>query len=184
MERFLSESVEPVHADSFFSVALSGEVHERLSFEYFDPEGYYKRVVRDQALLEKETEKLASNMQYYLDKERVEINKQRVKSRVDYCDIFTKGHSEIVSVVYLIDFAGRFHDGANQIETWLEVEEAPYDFEIIWRFPVGTTVVEIDTALSFEIYGDLVTLWADEGDEVGGYERMEFELPKVMLDTR
>ncbi|TFF92845.1 hypothetical protein EU546_07040 [Candidatus Thorarchaeota archaeon] len=184
MERFLSESVEPVHADSFFSVSRPGEIHERLCFEYVDPEGYYRRVTRDQSLLDKETEKLASNMQYFLDKERVEINSQRVKSRVDYCDIFTKGHSDVVSVVYLIDFAGRFTDGINKIETWLEEEEAPYDFEIIWRFPVGTRVSEIETMLSYEIYNDLVTLWANEGEEVGGYERMEFEMPKEILDTR
>lgn len=184
MERFLSDSVEPVHADSFFSVGQTGEIHERLCFEYVDPEGYYRRVTRDQDLLAKETEKLASNMQYFLNKERVEINKQRVRSRVDYCDIFTKGHSDVVSVVYLIDFAGRFTNGVNQIETWLEEEEAPYDFEIIWRFPVGTRVVEIETMLSYEVYGDLVILWANECDDVGGYEKMEFELPKRMLDTR
>jgi hypothetical protein len=38
--------------------------------------------------------------------------------------------------------------------------------------------------LDFEIYGDLVSLWAHEGDEVGGYERMEFDLTDMILDTR
>ncbi|MFX1578572.1 MAG: hypothetical protein ACFFBJ_02925 [Promethearchaeota archaeon] len=176
MEKALSDLVEPVHADSFFSVGRTGEIHERLCYEYIDPERYYSRVIRDENLLKKEVEKLAANMQYFLDLERVEINGERVKSRVDYCDIFLKGPTEVVSVVYLIDFAGRFHEGGNKIETWLEEEEAPYDFEIIWRFPIGTNIKEIETALDFEIYGDLVTLWALEGDEVGGYERMEFEI--------
>ena len=184
MEKALSELVEPVHADSFFSVSKSGEVHERLCYEYLDPEGYYRRVIRDGGLLRKEIEKLADNMQYFLDQERVEINNERVRSRVDYCDIFLKGATEVVSVIYLIDFAGRFQKGTNKIETWLEEEEAPYDFEILWRFPVGTNIKEIVTTLDFEIYGDLVTLWAHEGDEVGGYERMEFDLTDTILDTR
>jgi hypothetical protein len=184
MEKALSELVEPVHADSFFSVSRSGEVHERLSYEYLDPDGYYRRVIRDEKLLRKEVEKLVDNMQHFLDQERVEINSERVKSQVDYCDIFLKGATEVVAVVYLIDFVGRFREGANKIETWLEEEEAPYDFEILWRFPVGTNIREIETTLDFEIYGDLVTLWAQEGDEVGGYERMEFDLPNTILDTR
>lgn len=184
MEEALSELVEPVHADSFFSVSRTGEIHERLSYEYIDPEGYYRRVIRDEDLLRKEVEKLADNMQSFLDQERVEINSERVRSRVDYCDIFLKGATEVVSVIYLIDFAGRFQEGANKIETWLEEEEAPYDFEIIWRFPVGTHIKEIETTLDFEIYGDLITLWAQEGDEVGGYERMEFDLTDAILDTR
>lgn len=184
MEKALSELVEPVHADSFFSVSRTGEVHERLCYEYLDPEGYYRRVLRDENLFRKEVEKLVDNMQHFLDLERVEINGERVKSRVDYCDIFLKGATEVVSVIYLIDFAGRFVESTNQIETWLEEEEAPYDFEIIWRFPVGSHIKEIETTLDFEIYGDLVTLWAQEGDEVGGYEKMTFELASTLLDTR
>ncbi|MFW9811628.1 MAG: hypothetical protein ACFFF9_04165 [Candidatus Thorarchaeota archaeon] len=184
MEEALSEFVEPIHAESFFSVSNTGEIHERLSYEYTDPEGYYRRVIRDERLLKKEIEKLADNMQHFLDLERVEINEERVKSRVDYCDIFLKGISEVVSVVYLIDFAGRFREGVNKIETWLEEETAPYDFEILWRFPVGSKILAVETTLDFEIYSDIITLWAMEGDEVGGYERMEFELPSSVFDTR
>ncbi len=184
MEKVLSEMVEPVHADSFFSVSRTGEVHERLCFEYLDPEGYYRRVLRDEKLQRKEIENLVGNMQYFLDLERVEINSERVRSHVDYCDIFLKGATEVVSVIYLIDFSGKFQAGVNKIETWLEEEEAPYDFEIIWRFPVGTNIKEIETIMDFEIYGDLVTLWALEGNEVGGYERMEFDLTNFMVDAR
>ncbi|TXT55829.1 MAG: hypothetical protein BAJATHORv1_30212 [Candidatus Thorarchaeota archaeon] len=180
----LSELVEPIHADSFFSVAISGEIHERLTFEYLDPDGYYRRVIRDEDLLREEIEKLVNNMQYYLDKERVEINDQRVRSNVVYADIFTKGASDVVAMTYLIDFAGRFQQGINRIVTWLEEEIAPYDFEIIWRFPAGTEIREIDTLLDYEIYEDIVTLWALEGEDVGGYERMEFILPMEILDTR
>jgi hypothetical protein len=184
MEKFLSDMVEPVHASSFFSVSTTGEIHEQLNFEYLDMEGYYRRVIRDENLLAKEAEKLAGNMQYFLDKERVEINGERVRSRVDFCDIYLKGQSDVVSIIYLIDFAGRFIEGENEIETWLEEEQAPYDFEILWRFPVGTKILEVETTMDFDIYDDIISLWAIDGDDVGGYEKIVFELPLEVLDTR
>lgn len=183
MEEALSELVEPIHAESFFSVSSNGEIHERLSFEYLDPDGYYRRVNKDPDLLRREIMKLSTNMQQFLDLERVEINGVRVKSIVNYTDIFLKGASDVVAVVYIIDFASKFNEGKNLIQTWLEEEEAPYDFEILWRFPVGTQITEIDSLLEYEIYEDLVALWALEGDHVGGYEKMEFILPKEDFDT-
>ena len=184
MEEEPPDMVEPIHAYSFFSVGRSGEIHEKLVFEYLDLDGHYKKIIRDDDLLKKEAEKLASNMQFFLNLERVEINREKVKSRVDYVDIFLKGHSDVVSIVYLIDFAGQFVSGINTIETWLEEEIAPYDFEIIWRFPVGTIIKKIDTLLEYHVYDDIITLWALSGQDVGGYERMEFELPTIHLDTR
>ena len=175
--------VEPVHASSFFSVSRTGEIHERLNFEYLDMEGYYRRVIRDENLLAAEVEKLVGNMQFFLDKERVEINGERVRSRVDFCDIYLKGRTDVVSVVYLIDFTGKFVDGQNVIETWLEEEEAPYDFEILWRFPVGTKIVEVETTMDFDIYDDIISLWAVDGDDVGGYEKIVFELPPSKIET-
>ncbi|MFW9910116.1 MAG: hypothetical protein ACFFEF_16285 [Candidatus Thorarchaeota archaeon] len=178
------DMVEPIHADSFFSVSSTGEIHERLSFEYLDPEGHYRDVLSSEKLLADEITKLSSNMQYFLDLERVEINEEQVKSIVRYTDIFPKGATNIVAIVYLIDFGGVLQSGGNKIQTWLEDEVAPYDFEIIWRFPVGTHIVEIDTKLQYDIYRDLVVLWAEEGSSVGGYELMEFILPKRGFDTR
>ncbi|MFW9957342.1 MAG: hypothetical protein ACFFCT_04660 [Candidatus Odinarchaeota archaeon] len=184
MDEDVSDLVEPVHADSFFSVSSTGEIHERLNYEYLDMSHYYSKVLRDERLLAEEINKLAVNLQYYLDKERVEINRERVRSRVKYCDIFLKGNTDVVAVAYLIDFAGRFHKRMNTIETWIEEEITPYDFEILWRFPVGTKVTEIETVLDYEIYEDVVCLWALDGEEVGGYERMTFALPSSPLEPR
>jgi hypothetical protein len=179
-----SDMVEPVHADSFYSVSSTGEIHERLCFEYLDMDRYYSKVLRDERLLADEVEKLAGNLQFFLDKERVEINGMDAKSKVDYCDIFLKGTTDVVAVVYLIDFAGHLHKGSNKIETWVEEEAAPYDFEILWRFPRGTRITEIETILEYEIYEDILSLWALEGEDVGGYERMIFILPGNTLDRR
>jgi len=179
MEEYMSDMVEPVHAASFFSVSRIGEFHEQLNFEYLDMAGYYRKVVRDENLLAKEVEKLADNMQYFLDKERVEINSERIKSQVDFCDIYLKGQTDVVSVIYLIDFTGKFVNGQNVIETWLEEEQAPYDFEILWRFPIGTKIIEVETTMDFDIYDDIISLWAIDGDDVGGYEKIIFELSSL-----
>ncbi len=179
-----NDLVEPIHAESFFSVSSTGEIHEKLSFEYLDPQGYYREVVSGEDLLSKEIDKLSANLQFFLDQERVEINGEQVKSIVRYTDIFPKGASDVVAIVYLIDFGGRLQIGGNKIQTWLEEELSPYDFEIIWRFPVGTHIVEINSKLDYEVYRDLVVLWAEEGKAVGGYELMEFILPTTSLDTR
>ncbi len=184
MVEFELADVEPVHAESFFSVARSGEVHERLYFEYRDYDGYYAELLRDSESFGEEIGKLSTNLQYYLDQERVEFNGEEVKSIVRYTDIVMKGVTNFVAVLYLIDFAGRFAPTKNIIETWLERETAPYDFEIIWRFPAGTKIEKVDTELEYEVYGDFIVLWALEGDEVGGYEKMVFEFPENVLDTR
>ncbi len=171
-----SELVDPVHASSFFSVSRTGEIHERLIYEYEDPGGYYRRVLADDLLYESEVSTLWQNMQYFLDRERVEINGQQVRSTVRYVDIIPKGPTSVVGAVFIIDFAGKLMQGRNKIETWLDEEDAPYDFDIIWRFPIGTTIVEIETLLDYEILDDIVTLWAIEGQHVGGYERMIFDI--------
>jgi len=183
MDSVESDLVEPLHAESFFSVSRSGEIHERLCFEYVDEGGYYRRVLTNDELLQEEILKLSTNMQRFLDEERVEINGERVRSHVSYTDIFLKGESNVVAVIYLIDFAGHFTGGRNVIETWLEEEMAPYDFEIIWRFPVGTSIGEIETKLGHEVYGDIITLWSFEGEEVGGYEKMVFQMPAAAPST-
>lgn len=179
-----SDMVQPIHAESFFSVSRSGEIHERLCYEYVDPDHYYQKVLQDEQSFRREIETLSNNLQYYLDKERVEINSRGVRSHVHYTDIFLKGESDVVAVVYLIDFSGQFAPKANRIETWLEEETAPYDFEIIWRFPLGTHDIAIESLLDHEIYDSVVVLWALEGDNVGGYERMDFNLPSVKYDNK
>ncbi len=172
--------VEPVHAYSFFSVSMTGEIHEQLIYEYWDHEGYYSRVLSDNELFEQEVTRLWDNMQYFLDQERVEINGERVYSKVSHVEILPKGPTSVVGVVFVIDFRGPFRPGTeNRIETWLEEEDAPYDFEIIWRFPRGTQVMEIDSLLEYEIRDDIIVLWAEEGQHVGGYERMVFRLPET-----
>lgn len=169
--------MEPTHAEAFFSVSSTGEIHERLSYDYVDEGGYYRRVLSDQELLDAEITKLSTNMQRILDAERVEINGRRTMSDVEYVDIIMRDARSLVSAIFLIDFCGQF-ERINRIETWIEEEEAPYDFEIFWRFPRGTRLLEVHTQLEYDNHGDILSLWASTGDRVGGYERLVFELPE------
>ena len=38
--------------------------------------------------------------------------------------------------------------------------------------------------MEFDIYDDIISLWAMDGDDVGGYEKIVFELPPSILDKR
>ncbi len=181
VKSFESDLVEPIYASSFFSVSVSGEIHERLVYEYYDPAGYYQKVLADSSLFEEEVNKFWDNMQYFLDRERVEINGQRVRSEVKFVDIISKGDSGVVAVVFIIDFSGRFIPGHNKIETWLDEEEAPYDFDIVWRFPIGTKIIDIETLLDYDVNDDIVTLWATRDQFVGGYERMVFDITNTIM---
>ena len=172
----LEDEVEPIHAEAFFSVCRTGEIHQRLIFDYDDPEGYYYSVVNDDIKLNEEISKVVVNLQNYLDDEEVIINKIRVKPKVAFCDIIHRGNLDIPSITFVIRYMATFFEGKNIIDTTSDEEYAPYDFEVVWSFPEGTEITLVDTPLHYDIDGSILYLWAYEGESVGGHEIIEFIL--------
>ncbi len=166
--------IVPIHAEAFFSVSKTGEIHQRLIFDYDDPGEYYYSLLDDDLKLNEEIEKVVLNMQEFLDEEKVILNKIRVRPKVTFCDIIHRGRPDIPSITFVIEFKGTFFEGKNVIDTYTEKEYAPYDFEVIWKFPDGTEIVDIDTPLHYEIQDSILYLWAYEGEKVGGAERIAF----------
>ncbi len=177
MNRSESDDVVPVHAESFFSLCMGGEIHQRLCFEYRDPHGHYRNVLLDDELYSEEVARLSDNMQFFLDEEHIEVNNVKVRSVVNYMDIFLKGNTDVVAIVYLIDMRCRLKRVNNRIEFWSDEETAAYDYEILWRFPCGSRVLNVESQLQFELLDDMLLLWAWSGDHVGGHELIEFSLP-------
>ncbi len=173
-----SDRVVPIHAEAFFSLSVDGEIHQRLCFEYHDPTGHYRGVLLDDALYSEEVTQLSDNMQRFLDEERIEINGTRVRPVISYTDIFLKGTTDVVAIVYLIDLRCRFQKTKNRVEFWSDEEIATYDYEILWRFPCGSSITNVETSLQYETLGDILLLWAWKGDNVGGHEVIEFALPQ------
>jgi len=168
--------IVPIHAEAFFSVSKTGEIHQRLIFDYDDPDEYYYSIIDDEMKLADELGKVSANMQDFLDDETVIINKIKVRPKVIFCDIIHRGKPEIPSITFVIEFKGTFFEGKNLIDTYTDEEYAPYDFEVVWKFPEGSEIIDVDTPLHYEIDGTILYLWAYEGEKVGGREKIAFSL--------
>ncbi len=59
-------------------------------------------------------------------------------------------------------------------------EIAEYDIEVLYLFPKGTQIIEVDTPLEYEIRGPILLVWARKGDKVGGYEAVHFKFPSAL----
>ena len=171
------EKILPLHANSFFIVSGDGSFNQILSYDYYDPKGYYDRLTHRPIDFEKEINKLWSNMQDFLDEETIKINDTAVRPLVRYVDIGHRGSETTPFITWIIFFRGRFKRDENSFESWTEKERATYDFEVYWSFPPGTTILEINSPMDYEPQGNLLVLWARKGDQVGGYEKIVFRLP-------
>nr|MDO8062875.1 hypothetical protein [Candidatus Freyrarchaeum guaymaensis] len=172
-----SDEVVPIHAYTCFSVSETGEFHQVLIYDYYDPEGYYASLEGNLDEYAKEVEKLWLNMQGFLDEERNEVNGQPVYPEVVFTDIEFRGQDEYPYIMWVIAFRGDLKPGMNVYSTWTEEEELEYDCEALWVFPDGTEIADVKTLMEYEIHGNILFLWARKGDVIGGHEEISFILP-------
>lgn len=170
------EGIFPVHANSFFIVSRDGAFNQILTYDYYDPSGYYSLLTHRPLDFKKEINKLWSNMQDFLDEETIKVNDVVVRPLVKHVDIEHRGSETTPFLTWIIYFEGRFSKGNNIFETWTEEERATYDFEVYWYFPPKTAIIEIDSPMDYDPQDNILILWARKGDEVGGYEKIVFKL--------
>lgn len=170
--------VEPVHAYGFFSVTSRLEVYQIVVFEYIDYDRYYASISSDVERVDRELEKLAINMQQYLDREEVVVNGERVRPRVVGVNLGFRGDPEEPYLVFFIFFKGRPRRGLNYYENVYEEEVAEYPFEAYWFFPPNAKVEEVECSGTSEIMGEnIVVIRVEEGERIAGYEKITFRLP-------
>ncbi|MEM0042883.1 MAG: hypothetical protein QXF46_02200 [Thermofilaceae archaeon] len=173
----MSESVEPIHAYGFFSVSESLEVNQIVVYEYIDYNRYYASVAKDIDRLNVELERLAANMQRYLDREEVVINGDRLRPKVVGVNLGFRGDPEEPYLVFFIRFRGRPRKGLNYYENIYEEEVAEYPYEAYWFFPSNAKVEEVECAgVSEVIGGQIVIMKVEEGEKITGYEKIVFRL--------
>ncbi|RLF14012.1 MAG: hypothetical protein DRJ66_06800 [Thermoprotei archaeon] len=174
----MSESVRPIHAQEYFTVSTDGEVTQIITFYYHDPEGYYRELA-EEGRIGKELDKMVINMQSFLDEERIYINERRVRPEVVGADLSFLGSPEIVSAIFIIKFKGTIQKGINVYEDHYEPEITEYGYEIYWVFPLGWKILDVEMAGDHEIIGDgnILVVWAEEGTNTGGHERIMFYVP-------
>ncbi len=169
------ENIVPMHASSFFSVTRDGEFHQLLQYDYYDPDGFYFKLEKDEKRFAEEIKTLWHSMQGYLEEETNKVNGELVFPEVKFCDIQFRGKREHPFILWIITFKGVFQRRINNYETITEEEELEYDCYAIWQFPLNTKILQVESKLNYDIFGNRIILWADQGMKIGGYERIQFE---------
>ncbi len=173
----MSEEVVPTSASCFFSVSRSGEFHQFLVYDYYDPRGYYAKLLDKPKKCKGELRRLCANMQSFLDQEEVKVNGLRVYPKVVTAYIGHRGFMDSTYIAWAITFRGPLRRGLNVFENTSERERAEYDFEILWQFPRRSEVVGFQISTEAQVVGrNTLYVTARRGEVVGGYERIEFVL--------
>ncbi len=168
----------PVFAFGFFKVSPEGTFTQHIIYEYSDPEGEISKILSDSGLLERELRELKESMQGFLDKERVLVNGEEAHPKVVAVSIGVMESRRRAFIEYLIEFKGRFKSGVNTYENHYEPEVAEYSYEVMWVFPEGSKVMEVNVGFDYVLIGGRVlTFYVPEGSETPGYEKISFYLP-------
>jgi hypothetical protein len=173
------ESLQPIHAQGFFSVSPSGFIHQIIVYDYYDPEEYYAKLIHRPLEYEEEMERLRAAMQEALDEEEVIVNGVRVYPEVQAVSLEHRMDPRLPYITFLITFSAPLRRGINVYENRYEEEVIEYDYEVFWLFPPGAKVREVVTRTEYEVLGDgnILLLWARKGDRSGSYEKIVFEIP-------
>ncbi len=173
-------NVQPLFASSVFSISPPLEVFQVLIYDYIDPEGTYQKLLEEEDEFQREAEKLWLNMTEFLNAEKVYLNDERVKQQLLHVDIGLRGRADAPYFQWVIHFSGTPSQDINSMKSEVTQEIAEYDIEVLYLFPKGTQIIEVDTPLEYEIRGPILLVWARKGDKVGGYEAVHFKFPSAL----
>jgi hypothetical protein len=168
-------NVQPLFASSIFTISPELEVYQVINYDYSDPDGVYERLLNDENALQKEINKIHSNMADFLAAEKVYINEKRVEQKIIHVDIGLRGNPEIVYFQWVVHFQGVKLNEVNSLESDVQVERAEYDIEVLYLFPQNTRILDVKTPMDYEIREPLLFVWAQKGDVVGGHEAVQFQ---------
>ena len=167
-------TVQPLFASSVFSISSQMEVYQVINYDYRDSDKVYEKILEDEEALQIELEKIHSNMAEFLAAEKVYINGSRVEQKIVHVDIGLRGTPEVAYFQWVIQFQGKPLAEENVLASDVEEEAAEYDIEVLYLFPTGTKILDVDTPMMYEIRGPLLFVWAQKGDVVGGHEAVRF----------
>ncbi|HWQ17385.1 MAG TPA: hypothetical protein VNL13_06105 [Sulfolobales archaeon] len=170
-----SKMVKPIYAAAMFNVSRSGITYT-LTFDYIDPMGYYREILGNEDLKREEIERLASNMQEYLDEEETTINGLPVRPEVIFTDIGFRGDLNRPFIVFLILIDAEVRRGVNVYENRYEPDIFEYDYSAYWVFPRSSRIIEVIIGGEVTIIDSIIIIRGSRGDTAPGYERIKFEI--------
>lgn len=171
---------KPLYGTGFFHVRETGWIDEIVVFDYYDPDHYYYNLTVEELSAEKE--RLARNMEFYLDLEEVKLNGKPCFPRVVNVDVGFRGSVEYPYVVFMISFKGELVRGVNVFEDVYEEEVAEYGYRVYWILPPRARFIEADVGVPYTITGGgrILSFSVEAGVRVRGYERIVFEVERLI----
>lgn len=176
MVEALENDVQPIHATCYFTVSRNGEFNQILIYDYYDPKGYYAKLLHRPKALRSDLLNITLNMQRFLDEETVKINEKVAKPKITNTQLIYRGFRDSPSITFTIWFKGKLNRGINIFENLSNEEEAPYDFETIWIFPSRTRILETSLKGYVSTRKNIIIIDARKGEAVGGYEKIVFKI--------
>ncbi len=140
-----------------------------------NPRVTYERFLKDPHNFEKEIKLYLINMQKFLDEEKNLINGEEVHLEVVDCTINFRDKLRPY-VQWIIEFAGRLHEGENNYENYVESEVLEYPIRSTYIFEPPLKVTKVATTLKYEILkdGHLVEYHGETGELLSPYEKLTF----------
>ncbi|MEM1982231.1 MAG: hypothetical protein QW596_04705 [Sulfolobales archaeon] len=172
------ESIRPIYGQGTFVVCENGDVLQEVIFDYVDEELYYWRLMDSEEELNKELDKVVSNMQSFIDKEVVKINGKRVFPRVIGVDLGFRGFENRPYITFYITFKGSLRKGMNVYEDTYKPDSVEYDYTVTWIFTGNLKVLKAYLGVGYDVLADgrILTFSISKGFITPGYERIEFTL--------
>ncbi len=181
MIKKLDENLLPIHGNAIYHVNPFGVITETIYFDFFDPDEYYSSLTHNLKAHQEEISILWRNMQYFLDHELIFINNSRCTQDVVYVNYDHHGDSVSPYIYFVIHICGPPFQSHNIVLSDICIDQAEYDFEIVWAFPPGAQINGVSTQLEHETIGPILNLWGRKGDQVGGQESIEFDLMEAPM---
>ena len=176
--------LRPVYGQGFFHVAW-GVIYYTIVFDYVEAGGgtSYWRRVRDPSVRRREEEELARRMQESMDEERVVVNGMETRTIVDEARIEFRGDRVRHSVVFHSRIPYQPVDGVNVYENMYGPARAPYDYTVYWVAPPGGRIQSVDMPgrVQYLAGGRILLVEVRRGEEIPGYESVEFRVPRPRL---
>ncbi|MEM1527722.1 MAG: hypothetical protein QW290_05615 [Sulfolobales archaeon] len=167
--------MRPRYGYGFFSVDSTGEFRQKILFFYWDPDRELYRSTSTPLGKKHETETMRTNMQAFVDSEKILVNRKSVKARVLHVDIGFISSKKRPYVEFLITFKGDLVKGINTYENYYEREKVEYSYRVTWTFPENFKVIKADLGFPYEVIdGRIIVFNVEKGTETPGYEVIEF----------
>jgi len=168
----------PIQATSYFILNARKRVfQQQIKFSYYDVGTVFwaqQQLGHDEFF--RFLDDIQSNMQTFIDEDRIYLNEIEVSLKIQATQVTYKQRKKIYPILtFDLISIGKIilKTGKNQIILDAPQEAVTYPVLSTWKLP-GKVLHVLSTTI-FKISGDRITFTTNIGQEIGGYEVIEFK---------